>query len=186
MCKLKSTLCEFCQGWLGACCVSCHLVTIMQNVFAWHSLYLMHLLAAWLEFAAQISTPVLCLFLVWCLHVCTDGCCTWSVRALLFVCLSTLSACSQLIKAWCQLSCFLPCCLSGVTSSRHHLPLLLVLLLRSCSSSHLNWVVPSLNSLRTLLLDFASPYFFFLLLCLTTLLPLKLCYRPHLCVSTCV
>lgn len=83
------------------------------------------------------------------------------MRALLFVCLSTLSACSQLIKAWCQLSCFLPCCLSGVTSSRHHLPLLLVLLLRSCSSSHLNWVVPSLNSLRTLLLDFASPYFFF-------------------------
>lgn len=36
--------------------------------------------------------------------------------------LSALSVCSQLIKTQCQLSCFLPACLSGVCSSGHQLP----------------------------------------------------------------
>lgn len=81
------------------------------------------------------SPPLCCLFpLSQCLYICTVIClCLWVCFGVC-VCVSVylhvlyaLSACSQLIKTQCQLSCFLPVCLPCVCSSRHQPPLLLLL-----------------------------------------------------------
>lgn len=58
--------------------------------------------------------------------------------------LYALSACSQLIKTQCQLSCFLPACLHGVYSSRHQPPLLCSPLLLSLTSPRLTSSLPHL------------------------------------------
>lgn len=114
------------------------------------------------QFVAQISSPLLCsstvsvsvhLHSYLLLFVCVLVCVRVSPHVLY-----ALSACSQLIKTQCQLSCFLLACFPGVTSSRHQPPLLLILLLfQLCSTTHSSglWLLlqPTLTLLSSPLLS---------------------------------
>lgn len=98
------------------------------------------------------------------LFVCFCGCACVCVgvcereRVCLHV-LYALSACSQLIKTQCQLSCFLPACLPGVCSFRHRPPLLYLISLHlpsppspslSCYSTPIISLVFALDTLLAL------------------------------------
>lgn len=99
-CKSQCAICEFCQGWVEALCVTCHPVFGSNSL---PSIAFSHLSVSVL-FHSDLP-----------LFVCVLMC----VRVCLHV-LYALSDCSQLIKTQCQLSCFQPACLPGVCSSRHH------------------------------------------------------------------
>lgn len=80
---------------------------------------LSYLKSGWMYFVQQVTFSLLYL-----LAFVLVGCVCF-LPFIAFYVLYALSASSQLIKAQCQLSCFLSACLPSVCSFRHHLPLLL-------------------------------------------------------------